>query len=222
MAATTLQRLPKAYESLPPKVQEALRPLSVQHRKIVEAYVGPARGNARLACELAGIQRSNPNAFYILAHRILNKPEVKAAVQAWLEAYSMPATEVTARITDYAHINAAVFYEVDPTSGKLKLKDKFDPVTWQACAHWVKAIKTDEKGNVIDLQLHSSFDALKELARIHKLIGPEQQALLAVHVHLSKLSDAEILELYFKAREKAMGEGGGMRALAAGAEVQSG
>lgn len=212
-------RTGKTLESLPPKVKEAFVPLSVPERRFVVALCGDARGNGSLACVLAGICKPDATrpAKGSKATRLMRDPRIKAAKEAWNDAYALTGTEVTAQIKELTEITPEPFYEVSK-DGKLQLKEKIDPQEWERYAHWVKSVRTNEDGRVVGLELHDAFAALRELAKINKLYSDAPQ--YHFHAHLERMSDEELLRQLAEARaEEALGHGPAQLSLPPGPPV---
>jgi phage terminase small subunit len=81
----------------------AMNELTPKQRRFVEAYVGPARGNACEAARIAGY-RGSPQTLRAVGHENLTKPDIAAAVKKRTEMAleSMRADEVLLHLTDIA------------------------------------------------------------------------------------------------------------------------
>lgn len=170
--------------------------LTVQGRRFVMAYCGEARGNATLAAQKAGIGGTY-SAQANRASVLLRDPAIISAVEAWMESYGLTPAQLTASIADLAQVNPGPFFEIS-SDGKLQLKEKISPDEWEAHKHWIKAIRTDEKGKVVDIELHNSMEARRELAKIHKLYS--DAPLFALQLHLHQIPDTELLKQLAEAR----------------------
>lgn len=180
----------------PSRVKQTLHACSVQERKFVLAYTSTARGNAVLAAQLAGITGSYA-ARASQGCMMLQKPQVRAAIDAWMEAYALNATQLTAQFKDLTEVNPGPFVERQ-ADGSLLTKVP-DDITWEAHKHWVKSILCDpETGRVIKLELHDAMAARRELAKILKLYS--DAPILALHLHYQQMSDEELLKQWEEAR----------------------
>lgn len=178
-------------QGLAPAVQKALQPLSVQHRKFVMNYCSRARGNATLAMKQAGYK----GAYATLASnasRLMLEPEIRAAIDAWMDAYGVNAIRTTAMIADLAEANIGPFMQVK--DGALHMKENITEEEWEAHKHWVEEVELDGKGKVIRVKAYSRIRALDLLAKINKLYS--DAPVFQAHYHLSRLPDDEVLELY--------------------------
>lgn len=178
-------------EDLPPKVKQALEPLSVDERRFAVAFC-ECRGNRALAVVAAGIRKATdsfPNRASI-GTRLARRPEVRSAINALLEQESLTGVEIVAAIKDTAEITPFPFYEVT-TEGKLKLKQKLTQDEWERYAHWVKEIRTDEDGNVIELKMHDSYAAKRDLAKIKQLFT--DAPVVNLQMYFSGMSDEQLM-----------------------------
>jgi hypothetical protein len=206
-------------EDLPPKVREAFAPLSVPERKFVVAICSDCNASATLAVVAAGICRANQTypARASKAVRINRDPRIQAAKEAWMDAYALTGTEVTARIKARADTTPFPFYEAGK-DGKLKIKEKITQEEWEKYAHQVKEVRTNDEGVVVGLVLHDAFAAERELAKINHLYSDAPQ--FHFHAHLERLSDEELLRQLREARAEAeIAQGDAMPALPPGPPV---
>lgn len=195
--------IPKHLSHLPSNVQKTLAPLSILTRNFVMAYVGEARGNGTLAAKLAGIVSTSTSTLASRACIMLQDPLVRAAIDAWMQAFAMTASELTASITDLVAANMGPFIKWN-ADGSLEVKVPTDD-DWEAHKHWIKELETDPKsGKVVRIQLHDSMGARRELAKILKLYS--DQPIFQLHLHLQQMTDDQLLAELESARAE---EGGG-------------
>ncbi len=176
-------------DGFPAKVRKTLGLCTYQEQKFVMKYTGEARGNAVLAAQLAGI----PGGYSAQASRgstMLKSAHVRAAVDAWMEAYGMSAAQLTHSIAELIQVNPGPFtkWNVDGTI-EVKVPKKAE---WEAHKHWVKGWTCDpDTGRVVKVELHDAFAARRELAKILKLYS--DAPIFALHLHFQSMTDDEIL-----------------------------
>lgn len=184
------------FKKLPMAVQETLKALTPLEQRFVIEYCGRARGNGTLAATLAGCKGAKPTVA-TRASQMRHEPQVSAAIEAWMSAHALGATELTAKLIDLADVNPGPFTELQK-DGSLKVK-VLDDETWIAHKHWIKQIEVDPKtGTVTRLILHDSTHALRELAKILKLYSEAPQ--VNFNVYLQQLSDDELMKEWEEAR----------------------
>lgn len=175
---------------LPPAVRNALESLTSQERKFVIAYCTGARGNGTLAAQMAGIGRTwSSNG--ALASALTTRSDIRAAIDAWMEAYAMNAAELTWRIADMAQCNIGPFTEWDPKTKKVRVHVPSHEV-WESHKHWVKSIEVDKDGYLTHVEVHDPMPAKTLLSKIRKLHS--DSPIVALQFWTAKLSDEEVLE----------------------------
>lgn len=185
-----------SFKKLPMAVQETLKALTPLERRFVVEYCGRARGNGTLAATLAGVKGKKPT-IATRASQIRHEPQVSAAIEAWMSAHALGATELTAKLVDLAEVNPGPFVELQK-DGTLKVK-LLDEQVWIAHKHWIKQLEVDPKtGQVTRLILHDSTAALRELAKILKLYS--EAPTVNFNVYLQQLSDEELMKEWEEAR----------------------
>ena len=191
-------------KGLPKTVQTALRDLPPKQQLFVMAYCGEARGNGSLAARLAGYTQA---ASGFQSWQLLTMPQVRVAIDTWMDEFAMSAAELTARIADLALANPGPFAEViEEVVGKGKnakttrvLRYDITPENWARYQHWVRAIEVDGRtGRVTKLLLHDAQRAMETLAKIRKLFNDAPQ--INLMVYLEKLSDEDLLKQLDEAR----------------------
>lgn len=187
---------------LPSRVQQTFASLKHSERLFVYYYTGQARGNVVLAARLAKLAKATrgrsgkvSEATYqtlsSLGCQLMLKPQVRAAIDAWYESFNISAATVTASIADMASINMGPFVQYDAATEGLKVKVP-DEDTWLAHQHWVKRVKMDpETGNVVDLELHDSLAAKRDLAKILRLTS--DAPIIGLFLTVQQMTDEEIL-----------------------------
>jgi phage terminase small subunit len=103
--------------------------LTHKQRLFVEAYIGPAQGNAREAARLAGYS-GDDHALSQRGYELLRLPKVAELVGVRVEAAVMAANEVLGELSLIARADWQNFLEIrrdkegDTVSATLKLADK--------------------------------------------------------------------------------------------------
>lgn len=216
--AKTKSQLPATIEDLPDKVREAFKPLTPQERKFVEFYCDLAKGSATQAIVLCGLCRKTETypARASKASRLNRDPRIRAAKEAWMETFGISPTEIKHRLADLTQISPHPFYRVEETvvapavgappgpivktgKGRLKLKE-LTHEEWDRYAHWVKAISTDEDGNVTRLEMHDSYKPLQDLAKINGLYS--DAPIFTFNLFAQKIPDEELLRQIEEARRE--------------------
>lgn len=103
-----------------------------------------------------------------IASENLNKPHIKAAIDARLEETAMSANEILYRLTEQARASHADFWDISEFgSPKINLKKAQE----RGKLHLLKKIKItqSEHGSNIEIELHDSQTALIQLGRYWKL-----------------------------------------------------
>lgn len=155
------------------------------------AYCGRARGNATLAAQIAGVTGTYATQAAV-GCRFMGDLRVRAAVEAWMEAFAMSAALLTASITDMAEANLGPFVEWQEDKSLLIKVPTAEE--WEAHKHWVKEIEVDPKsGKVTRLTLHDSLAAKRDLAKILKLYSDAPINVGTLNVTLQRMSDEELL-----------------------------
>jgi hypothetical protein len=141
-----------------------MRELNFKQRLFVEAYLGPANGNAAEAARQVGYAWPEK-----LGPRLVAKSSVQAAIKARVKTAAISANEVLARLSDIASINILDFIEVRENG------------EWDVC---LKLVKRRGKGHLIrkmkksdfgtELELRDSLAALIKLGEYHGLWDREK------------------------------------------------
>jgi len=163
-----------------------------KQKAFVNYYLGEAKFNATRAAELAGYNGDSVS-WANIGSQNLKKPNIKAAIDEYWAAHSMPAAEAVARLADIARANLGDFLSVQvvpgPQGDRTLLVIDMDKV--KAGGHLVSEISYTRYGPKI--KLHDSLGALRDIVRIHKLIGGNVQPVL--NIDYESLSDDQIMRL---------------------------
>jgi phage terminase small subunit len=102
--------------------------------------------------------------------RLLTNVDIRAEIDAKLDALAMSAAEVLARLKDQAGASMADFVSVDEETGAAELD--LAKATKAGKLHLLKKVRVDDKG--ITIELHDSQAALVHLGRHHGLFTDKQ------------------------------------------------
>ena len=181
--------------TVPDAVKQALLACTPQQRVYVIHYCGEARRNQTLAAKLAGV----PGSYHAQASTAsgwMTDPNVRAAIEAWMDAFALSASEITHALADHAGAHLGPFVKVR-RNGQLEVQVK-DDQTWQKYRHWVKAIECDpDTGRVIKVILHDRLTAMREMAKILKLYSEAPQLNMNFY---AQMSDEELYRELEEAR----------------------
>lgn len=125
--------------------------------------------NATEAVLLAGYKASTRNSAAAIGYRNLQSPNVKAEIERRLAQSAMSANEVLHRLTRQGRVSFADFVEV--IGGEIVFDFEKAKELQQLDAIKSLKIKPNKDGlpPSIEVELHDSQAALKELGRYHKL-----------------------------------------------------
>lgn len=139
-----------------------VKKLVPKRRLFVQYYVTVANMNGAKAARMAGYSEKTAKA---IANLLLAEPEVRAAVDEYLDMASMNASETLKRLTDWGRGSIEPFLRED---GSIDLN------TPQAREnlHLIKKIEVagkDENGkpDKIRIELHDAKDAVTQIAKVH-------------------------------------------------------
>lgn len=151
-----------------------MRALNHRERLFALYYCGEAKGNARLAAEMAGY---SPNT----GSQLLRRPLVNLLVQRKTERAALTADEVLALVSDQATANMDDFLsymEVEPAEyddegnvvkpAKQELRFDYAKAKRRGKLHLLKKFEILPGGNV-RFELHDSAGALEKLMKYHGL-----------------------------------------------------
>lgn len=134
--------------------------LTVKQRRFVDAYLGEANGNASEAARIAGYSLPRQS-----GSENLSKPDIRAAIEARLEEWAMPAREVLARLADHARGSIGDFIEIN-ADGTWRID--LEKARKAGKLHLLTELSTTEHGPKI--KIHDAQAALVQLGRHHKLL----------------------------------------------------
>ena len=121
----------------------------------------------------------------------------------------MPSVEVIKLRTDAARGNLAKVIAFD-ADGRAKVDISQE---WlEEHGHLIKRIETWEESRYVKrIELYSAERAQQDLAKIHKLVGPDVQNNISVHLHADRMGNEELVARLRELDEKiaALEAGGG-------------
>ena len=162
-------------DGIPESALECLEGLTLKQTLFVLAYLGPANGNATQAARLAGYEQEGIG-LRVQGHDNLTNPNIRAAIDRYLEERIMTTDEILSRLADQARSGDFVDQDADgqmvfdaaaaKRSGKLHVVKKIKRKTRRVLGG--REIVTTE-----DLELYDAQAALVHLGK-HKLLFTEQ------------------------------------------------
>lgn len=146
--------------------------LSPKQTLFIEAYVGPARFNGTKAAEIAGYKQT-PGALRVTATRLLANANIRAEVDARMQAMIMPASEVLNRLGRHASASLA---DVLTEDGEFDLKeakrkgndDLLKKLKVRTSTRHYKDGESEDT-TTYEYEIHDPQAALVHLGRYHKL-----------------------------------------------------
>lgn len=151
--------------------------LTVKQRLFVAALVGPARGNATKAAEMAGYRSDNRNSLKATASETLTKPDVQQAIALAIARKQMDPEWAKATLIDAARSSMANFVSVD-VNGEPRL-DWAKAAAAGAIGH-IKEFTADvlpgsggESSQIVrcKIKVHDRTAAIGMLLKFHGLLG---------------------------------------------------
>lgn len=137
--------------------------LTYKQRLFVEAYLGPAGGNATDAARRAGYawpDRAGP--------RLVGKSSVRAAIDARLDEAALSTSEILARLSECATASVEHFIAIDENAqGDAAYRLDLNKAKRRHKLHLIKKIKPTQHG--IGIELHDPIAALDKLGRYRGL-----------------------------------------------------
>lgn len=161
--------------------EEAIEKLTPKQKLFADYYVGDARFVGVKAAELAGY-KGNYSTLAAVASENLKKPHIRAYLADLMEAITMPANVVLARLTEIANgkiddvldEDGKFDFETAKKKGsthllkKLKVKSsskKVDAVSDDDTETLETSLLTEE----VEFEMYSAHEALRDLGKYHSL-----------------------------------------------------
>ena len=129
------------------------------------AYLGEARGNATEAARIAGYATPAEQGY-----ENLRKPQIRAAIDAFLADCTLRASEVLALLTEHARGSLADFIDV---AGPIYILN-LDKAKQANKLHLLKKLTATQHG--VAIELHDPQAALEKLGTYHGLFRPRPEA----------------------------------------------
>lgn len=155
--------------------------LTVKQRLFVAALVGPARGNATKAAEMAGYRSDNRHALESTAYENLRKPEIQEGISLALARKKLSPEWIEATLGDLANADMRNFMSVS-VDGQPQVD--FKKAAAAGAIGQIKEFVADilpggegEEQKVIrcKIKLHDKHAAIATLAKMHGLLKEAEQ-----------------------------------------------
>jgi Terminase small subunit len=140
----------------------ALEDLNQRQRRFVEAYLGPANGNAAEAARIVGL--STPAS---AGPRMCRIVQVRAAIAARTAEAAMAANEVLARLSDHAAADIDDFLTIGRDKGPDGYRIDLEKAKKRGKLHLIKKLVPTKYG--LGIELCDSQAALMKLGQYHGL-----------------------------------------------------
>ena len=141
---------------------EALaKALTPKERAFAEHYAGACRGNATRAAEKAGYSSDRRHSLTEIGSRISTKVNVRAYIDALLNAHSITAAEVTRELTDIAKMDLTPYLRIE----NRELVLDYEAMKADDKLHLIAGFEFNKAGDCIPL-LYSKHAALTLLVRV--------------------------------------------------------
>ena len=152
------------------------RQLTKKERWFVAYYLGEARGNATKAAIMAGYK--NPRG---IAPGLCAKPSIAQAIEEGVSRVEMGQQEVLMRLAELARTDMTDFLRFPSLEGpaaldmhKAKRRGKLGGIKKLKASRIDRGDDQDPL-DVVEVELHSPIEALKLLAKYHKLIDTAKE-----------------------------------------------
>jgi phage terminase small subunit len=148
--------------------------LTQKQRLFVEAYIGPANGNARTAARMAGYS-GDDNALSSRAFELMRNPKIAELVGVRVEEAVMQSNEVLGELSAIAKADWQNFLEIrrdkdgETVSASLKLSDKIKALELLGKYHKLFSERLDLNVQVSDWRIEaakyglSTHDIIRQL-----------------------------------------------------------
>ncbi len=146
-----------------------------KQKSFIDAYLGEARGNASEAARIAGYALPAQQ-----AHENLRKPEIRAAIDAFLTVHAKSAAEVLNLLTQHSNASLAPFLSIGRNDVSIDLTSE----EAQANLHLLRKVKCKKRSGgkdasaweetEIEIEIHDPQAAAVHLGRYHKLFTDRQ------------------------------------------------
>lgn len=132
-----------------------------QHKRwlFVEEYIAGRLQNAKQAAIRAGYA---PRSAHVAASRLLDNPEVQAAIKARIAEVCMGADEVLIRLAEQARAEYAAYLRADGTVDLARMLA-------DGKGHLVKGTKWDRNGRHLTVEFYDAHAALVDIGKSHGL-----------------------------------------------------
>ena len=161
---------------------------TLKQRKFIDAYVGPANGNATEAARQAGYAKPMEQGY-----ENLRKPQISAEIERLYRSKCPPAEEVLGRLGDQARgIGQYVRFHRTPL-GKFETFLDMEALLADGKGHLIKSVKRTDKGDE-NIEVYDAQTALLNLGRHYKLFTDKTELGVSVSFEddLNNLTKDEI------------------------------
>ncbi len=147
--------------------------LTQKQRLFVEAYIGPANGNARTAARMAGYS-GDDNALSSRAFELMRNPKIAELIGVRVQEAVMRANEVLSELSAIAKADWQNFLEIrrdregDIISATLKLSDKIKSLELLGKYHKLFSERLDLSVQVSDWRTQAQKFGVTEADVIHE------------------------------------------------------
>lgn len=144
--------------------------LTPKERRFVNFYVGKANWNATKAARMAGYAQESYAYLRTIAYKLLQKQEIRTAIDEILDAETMETREILARLATIARGDIGDLITLVKGPDGTPIDWRFDIVKAKQLGKTkhIKKVKMSPRGNV-EIELYSPIDALEKLGRYRGL-----------------------------------------------------
>ena len=152
-------------------IEQLREALSDREKLFVDAYLGPAHGNASLAVRLAKITET-PGYDRLAGHRMLASVIIRAYIDAVMDESAMTAAEIVGGLSAIARQNIGGYLKLSKTGASASVDLK--QMQSDGEIHQVSGIEYSRTGKLV-VKFHSKMEALRMLAQIRGLMKEQKE-----------------------------------------------
>ena len=150
--------------------------MTEKQRAFADYYI--IHKNATQAARLAGY-KGDDNALAVIGNRNLRIAKIRAYIDRAFRERAMSRDEVLDRLSSIAAGDAADYLRVDEHDSRIVQLDVGRMVA-SGKGHLIKRFSQTKRGTTIEL--YSAHEALRDLAKFHRLFGEEAQVSVTVKI----------------------------------------
>ena len=149
-----------------PTIEELREALSDRQKAFVDAYLGEARKNASLAARLSSPSGESlaPGSDKTLGSRMLTNVDIRAYIDAVLDAAGMSAKEIINELSNIARLDLTRYIKITRGAASIDLAK----MEKEGALGLISGLEYSRTGKLI-VKFHSKQEALKILAQIRGL-----------------------------------------------------